>query len=279
LGQTSSINSGFLAKNSVKNVSKITNYPLTELLELGACKLAEISRKIENLFWKQVLGTAMPITLGAAFCYPEKIPSSPFFFNPLIIRQRPVSFRDFPEISNLVSYVADFFYPGTNNLMEWNDFCNRYNVIISHEKFIDIRYSLKTAFQTLKLPQVRLQTAQYPIKPLIIDVATSCTKGCSSYYKLLTKKGNLTNGNMARENKWHTELNLHFSINFWEDSRRLCASIEYDNQLKWLQLQIIRNCLQTNYIVSHFKPNVSPVCSYSKIRMKKSPICSIFVRK
>ena len=256
----------FWPKILLKNVSKVTNNTLTvsELLQLGATKLAEISRKIQNPFWKQVLSTAMPITLGAAFCFPENFSSSPFFYNPLVTRQRPVGFGIFPEITNTVSYIADFFYPGTNNIMEWNDFCNHYNVIISQEKYIDIRFSIKTAIQKLKLPQLRLQTAQYPIKPLLIDIAMSCKKGCSSYYKLLTKKDSLTNGNQNRENKWHTELNLLFSTDFWENSRKLCASIEYDNQLKWLNYQIIRNCLQTNYIVSHFKPNVSPVCSYCR---------------
>ena len=44
----------------------------------------------------------------------------------------------------------------------------------------------------------------------------------------------------------------------------MCASINFDNQLWWLQYQIVRNSLQTNYIVSHFKPNVSPTCTYCR---------------
>ena len=90
----------------------------------------------------------------------------------------------------------------------------------------------------------------------------STYKGCSYYYKILTKKTTLSNNIYVRENKWHLELHSRFSINFWNNSRNLCASIDFDNQLKWLQFQIIRNSLQTNYIVSHFKPNVSPICKY-----------------
>ena len=34
--------------------------------------------------------------------------------------------------------------------------------------------------------------------------------------------------------------------------------------MKWLQYQILRNCLQTNVIVSHFIHNVNPACQYCK---------------
>ena len=65
-----------------------------------------------------------------------------------------------------------------------------------------------------------------------------------------------------REQKWHTELNSNFSVNFWDKSRKLCASINHENPIKWLQHQIVRNSLQTNLIVSHFIQNVSPECQY-----------------
>ena len=65
-----------------------------------------------------------------------------------------------------------------------------------------------------------------------------------------------------REQKWHTELGTIFSVDFWDGARALCSKIDFDNQLKWLQYQIVRNSLQTNFIVSHFKPNISKQCSY-----------------
>ena len=68
-----------------------------------------------------------------------------------------------------------------------------------------------------------------------------------------------------RENKWHDELGTRFSINFWNNIRRLCSRINVDNRLLWLQFQIIRNSLQTNYIVSHFKRNVNSTCQYCHV--------------
>ena len=67
---------------------------------------------------------------------------------------------------------------------------------------------------------------------------------------------------MYNVQKWHNELGTIFSVNFWDSARALCSRIDFDNQLKWLQYQIVRNSLQTNYIVNHFKPNISKLCSY-----------------
>ena len=91
-----------------------------------------------------------------------------------------------------------------------------------------------------------------------------CTKGCRPYYLLLRKKNVLINKIYKRESKWHQELGSNFSIEHWNNSRKLCAEIRFDNKLKWLQYQIIRNSLQTNYIVSHFNRNVPKHCYYCR---------------
>ena len=68
-----------------------------------------------------------------------------------------------------------------------------------------------------------------------------------------------------REQKWHTELGVVFSVDFWEKARKLCASINFENPLKWLQFQIIRNSLQTNNIVHHFIPHVGSECKFCQV--------------
>ena len=122
----------------------------------------------------------------------------------------------------------------------------------------------------MKLPGEKLLPAMYPSKPLLIDVAMSTNKGCSIYHKYITKKTHLNNKIYIRENKWHQELNSRFSIHFWEKARRLCSSISDENPTKWLQFQILRNSLQTNYVVSHFIPNVSSNCQFCKISAELS---------
>ena len=76
------------------------------------------------------------------------------------------------------------------------------------------------------------------------------------------KKNILSNKNNLREHKWHNTLKTEFSIDFWKSSWKLVSDIKFENGLRWLQYQIVRNCLQTNYIVNKSKPQVSPLCSY-----------------
>ena len=55
-------------------------------------------------------------------------------------------------------------------------------------------------------------------------------------------------------------MNTNLSVMFWNNAWKLHASIHNDNQMKWLQCQILRNCLFTNNRVSKFKPWVSDQC-------------------
>ena len=79
---------------------------------------------------------------------------------------------DFPEIQATTT-LAKFFHPNTNTLMQWNDFCTRYDIQISEEKFINIRYIIKTAVQKLKISLSKLNLAQSPTKPFLIDLISA----------------------------------------------------------------------------------------------------------
>jgi hypothetical protein len=149
--------------------------------------------------------------------------------------------------------------------MEKNDFCTRFGLEIHENSFVELRYIITLALQKLRYPCEKITPAAQPFKPLLIDIALSSKKGCSVYYKLLMKNKSLSKNMSEREQKWHTELNSRFSITFWEKARKLCASICYENPIKWLQFQILRNSLQTNAIVSHFINNVNPECQYCQL--------------
>ena len=104
----------------------------------------------------------------------------------------------------------------------------------------------------------------------------STTKGCSYYNKLLSVKSALKNKMQLREAKWHAELGSTFSVYFWNEARKHCDNIFFDNKLKWLQFQVVRNSLQTNYIVNHFKPNIPKICSYCKVNSSIEVISHIY---
>ena len=251
-----------LLLQQISKIISVNDLTASDLLQLGVGKINEISKKLKNIFWRQVLASTPLIAEGSIFHNPEKFINTSFWDNPLIKRNNMVKFNDFPEISDKIKTVADFFYHGTNEIMQYNHFCERYECNISEVKYIDIRHTIAVALQKLKLPLARLNIAQYPQKPILIDILLSTPKGCSFYSKLLSKKSILCNKIVQREAKWHAELGTTFSIDFWSRARHFCTKIDFDNQLRWLQHQIVRNSLQTNYIVSHFRPNVSKICTF-----------------
>ena len=146
--------------------------------------------------------------------------------------------------------------------MEFDDLCSRFDVTLSLEKYIDLRFTVGNTFQKLRLGNSKLLPAVYPQKPIIIDIATICKKGCNKYYKILTSKGQLYNGNSKREDRWHEELQCNLSSEFWNKARHQYSTIDCDNTLKWLQFRIVRNCLPTNKIVCKFINTVQLICGF-----------------
>ena len=72
-----------------------------------------------------------------------------------------------------------------------------------------------------------------------------------------------------RELKWHTELNTTYNITFWNRAYKQVSEIKYDNNIKWMQYQIMRNSQFTNYRVSKFNTSVSPLCSFCNLEGEK----------
>ena len=256
----------------LQTISQIQNKTVNtaEFLNFGPSLLCSIGKKINNKFWQQVLLSTRGLNSGAVFCYPEKLSISSFWHNDFIQRNNKViTYRDYPELNSKIFTLSDFFYHQSTNIMSKDDFCNRYNLAIDDNKYIEIRYIITLALQKIGLPKHKLLPAEYPNRPLLIDIALSIKKGCSLYYKILMKRKYLNNKNNIREEKWHLELDTRLSVITWDKIRYLNASINYENPIKWLQYQIVRNSLQTNVIVSHFKADVSPLCHYCQLEPEK----------
>ena len=83
---------------------------------------------------------------------------------------------------------------------------------------------------------------------------------CRAFYRILRAKPNLDRSARRIEEKWHAHLNTNLSVTFWNNAWALHASMQFNNQFKWLQCQILRNCLFTNNRVSKFKPWISDRC-------------------
>ena len=55
---------------------------------------------------------------------------------------------------------------------------------------------------------------------------------------------------------------MTFSINFWNNCWNLIKNPEIDNKTRWLQFQIVRYILPTNYTVNKYNPQQDPNCSF-----------------
>ena len=123
----------------------------------------------------------------------------------------------------------------------------------------------------LGFPADRKFECQRPVQPLLIHLVNFTKKGCSAFYRFLRKKINLATSLGVRENKWQVELNCFLSTEFWNNTYRLAADIKNDNRFKWLQYQINRNSLYTNYKVHKFDASVNPHCTFCLQKNEEHP--------
>ena len=158
--------------------------------------------------------------------------------------------------------MSDFFHPGSKNILDRALFQRKYDVFLSEETYTELKYIFQLAQRNLGIINDSLIATVHPYQPLLIGIANLVKKGCNVYYKILRKKINLNTTLSAREAKWHNELNCTFGIDFWNQTYNLTAKIKNDNKLKYLQFQIIRNNLFTNYRVNKLKNDVPPYCNF-----------------
>ena len=218
---------------------------------------------MENIFWREVFCSVSLFMQGALFCYPEKLLVSPFWDNPIISQNnKAIRKSSFPQIANKIKILSDFYIPGTCQLYSRLELENRYGINISEEDFVELSYIIKTAFRKLGLRDNHGICNHLPYQPLLISIINLTKSGCNVYNRLVTKKSNLRQTMTKQETKWHTELGCVFGLEFWNKTYCLVAGIKNENKLKWLQFQINRNSLFTNYRVNKFKPYISSLCSF-----------------
>ena len=247
------------------SISKLMDKEIkvSDLVQLGPITLQQLGKKMGNEFWKEVLTSIPAVMEGALFCFPKKLLISSFWGNPAVTRNdKPIKQFNFPNLFPKIKTLADFFDANTNNFSSKNDLEFRHGINLEENEYIELRFIIKSSFEKLGLQINKVPIIELPYQPLIVNIATLTHKGCNSYYKLIRKRKNLTRTQAVRENKWHVELNKTFGVPFWNSLYNFTANIKHDNKIKWMQFQIVRNCQFSNYRVSKFKPNISPLCSY-----------------
>ena len=178
---------------------------------------------------------------------------------------------DYPLVAHAITSLSDLYLPNSTKLKTRNQLEDTQNVIMDMETYEEIVSSVRAGIMSLGIIEDQLSTVRLPLQPLLTKIATWTKKGCNFYYRLLRKKENLKTNLGKHEAKWHQELNCILSTEFWNSSYNLSSQIKYDNRIKWLQYQINRNSLYTNYRVNKFNQMVSPKCTFCLLSGAQSP--------
>ena len=102
-----------------------------------------------------------------------------------------------------------------------------------------------------------------PRLPLLYKIGIAQNKGCRFFYETLRSKTVCLNKTRTKnEEKWHGNLGMIFSINYWDKIYKNRQKFLVPNKLIWTQIQINKYLLPTNHTVSHYNQNVSPQCSF-----------------
>ena len=195
--------------------------------------------------------------------HPEKIILAPLWDNAYFLRKnKKIKVTDYPNISDKIKTAADFFEPGTSRLLTKREMEQKYDLTINDVNFVELRLIIKQSIASIGLSIESIKAPYCPSKPLLIDIVTMCQKGCNLYSRLLNMKPENSNPMGKREERWHSELDCTFGMDFWRRTYLRVSCMKEDNKLKWFQYQINRNSLFTNYKVNKFKSFISPLCSF-----------------
>ena len=236
---------------------------VVDIFQLGPKYLDLIGKKIGNRFWSEVFKTIDPIMQGAIICFPENISSTPIWDNPLVLRnEKPIKKVSYPNLSHKIKTLEDFYSPNTSNLMSKEEFECMYQINMDHQTFVEFTYIIKNTRQRLGLVDTVGVAVFRPSQPLIIAIANSVQKGCNKYYYYIRRRFNMTSTINEREEKWHEELGYTLGVRFWNKTYKLTSDIKNDNYMKWIQFQINRKSLYTNYILNKFQATIPPSCTF-----------------
>ena len=208
---------------------------------------------------------------GSLCCNPSKIMFAPIWNNPTFLKEnKPLKPEMYPSLSSKIYYTYDLFKYNSKYICSYEEITNKLG-IVNRDAYLEIQSIVEQAVRLLGFHLDDIDSLEPPMQPLIFQILSSTSTGCSRFYKLLRKIKNLDNSSnlLIREEKWHIELNERLSVDLWRSAYQHTVQIKRNNNLKWMQYQIVRNCQFTNYRVNKFKPSISPLCSYCSVDNEK----------
>ena len=233
-----------------------------QLLFSGPSQLNTISKKLTNKFWKNMLTSLANLQREAAFATPENFYLFCFFGNPLFKKgTRPIARTDLGNPGHYITQVGDFF-KSEGSFLNLKEINSKFGTTIRLHQLESYQNAILAGLASLNLNIGNCTWHPEPRQSITIQIACRNIKGCRGFYNTFRAKLNHRGDTTHIENKWHTVLGTNLSVDFWDKSWRLHASIKDNNFAKWIQCQILRNSLFTNNRVAKFKPSVSDQCDF-----------------
>ena len=240
-----------LAKND-SNIQKIVHS--------GPSYIQNIAKRMKNRFWQNCLFSLADLSRESAFSIPVKFYLFSIFQNPLFkFGRRALPWNNFGNHNHRLELVTNFYKSHRifYSLTELNEL-HRTNM--TQNQLNHIQAAIQTGLATLNLNLGKCDWHPRPRQSCIIAIANQNIKGCRAFYRIFRARANLKDSTCKVEEKWHAQLNANLSVTFWNNVWRLHASMQFNNQLKWLQYQVLRNCLFTHNRVSKFKLWITDLC-------------------
>jgi len=152
-------------------------------------------------------------------------------------------------------------------MMNIEQLMQRHGANARENELIELRYIITTTLNAKNIDN-SLKLVQ-PFRPPIVSLIHLANKGCSKWNYLFKWRAFTNKDRDDRERKWETKLGNRQGPYFWNRYYAYAKNISYDNKIKWIQHQVMRNSLKTNYIVAKFKDNFSPLCTFCSLSDEK----------
>ena len=253
------------------------NHDISDIWYGGPTLLNEIAGKMTNLFWKEIFHKFGIITRDLHFSYPYFFYNSNIFDNPIFsCNGAELASSDYKTLWNKkICQVGDFFDCSCNppKLLSCEQINNKFNLKLNFLNFHRIKLAIVRAAENLnnKIYDINFSDTKSPKLPLIHKLSCLSNKGCGIYYKALKSREWSALSTSNCENKWQNELGTTLSVEFWNKIWRLNKYSLISNRMKWINLQIFRFILPTNYTVNKYKQTQDPGCSFCPNHLELLP--------
>ena len=244
------------------------NNNMTDIWFGGPTLIGKISQKITNEFWKETLQLFARIMKEMPYSYPHFFYDLNIFNNELFaVNNRELDKNDFPVLwDKRIVQVGEFFDMAMNppSLLSQSALNSKLSLNIDFLSYHRIKASINQGSKNLNFKTFHpdLSDTGSPRLPPLHKLSCLQTKGCGIFYQTLRAR-EISQINTAKsESKWHEELGTTFSVQFWDTIWKLHKNQFISNRMKWVQLQINRFILPTNYSVNKYQPSQDPSCSF-----------------